>query len=71
MGCGCNRRARAAAEGKVIRGYRVIMPKVNPDDENEPLVYIPPLDRAPLFSAPEARAEVRAQGGGTVYVEYA
>lgn len=57
MGCACGARARARAAGTEIVGYRVILP--------DGTVY-PPEDQPPLFSLPEARAEVRAAGGGTV-----
>jgi hypothetical protein len=61
MACGCSKRARAAARGQQIAGYRVTAP--NGD-------VIPPPPNAPFFSTAEARAEVRAQGGGTVNTEY-
>jgi hypothetical protein len=31
---------------------------------------VPPIDAAPFLSAAEARAEIRAHGGGTAYTEY-
>lgn len=62
MACGCGRKARAAAAGKEIRGYRVTLPNGGG--------VVPPVDKPPFFSPAEARSEVRAQGGGTVNVEY-
>lgn len=70
MGCGCNRRTRAAKAGQVIAGYRITLPKLDPNDEFEEPRYVPPMGKPPLFSVAEARTEIRAQGGGTVYVEY-
>lgn len=61
MACGCSKRAKAAARGQIIAGYRVYMPDG---------AVIPPLGQSPFFSVPEARAEVRAQGGGSVHTEY-
>lgn len=61
MACGCGKRARAAAVGKAIAGYRLTLPDGT---------VIPPADRSPFFSDAEARAEVRKQGGGTVTTEY-
>lgn len=57
MGCGCSKRARAAAAGVSIVGYRVTRPDGT---------VIPPEESAPFFALAEARAEVRASGGGTV-----
>lgn len=57
MGCGCSARAKAAAAGVAIMGYRVTQPNGT---------VVPPEDQAPFFSLAEARAEVRTSGGGTV-----
>lgn len=60
MACGCSRKAKAAARGQQIMGYRVYM-----GDE-----VIPAPTDAPFFSVPEAKAKVRELGGGTVRTEY-
>lgn len=60
MGCGCSSRARAAAAGVSVSGYRVTRPDGT---------VVPPEGAAPFFSLAEARAEVRAAGGGTVRTE--
>lgn len=60
MGCGCSKRARAAASGMDITGYRVTLPDGT---------VVPPADSPPFLSQIEARAEVRAAGGGTVRTE--
>ena len=60
MGCGCSSRARARAAGVEITGYRVTLPDGSVS---------PPADQAPFLSAAEAKAEVRAWGGGTVRTE--
>lgn len=57
MGCGCGSSRSRSAGGEEIVGYRVIRPDGT---------LVPPETQAPFFSAPEARAEVRASGGGTV-----
>lgn len=57
MGCGCGSSRSHAAGGEEILGYRVIRPDGT---------LVPPETQSPFLSAPEARAEVRASGGGTV-----
>ena len=60
MGCGCSKRARAAAAGVQIMGYRVTRPDGT---------VVPPVDQPPFLSQIEAKAEVRMAGGGTVRTE--
>lgn len=60
MGCSCSKRARARAAGIEITGYRVTLPDGSVS---------PPADQPPFLSQAEARAEVRAWGGGTVRTE--
>ena len=60
MACGCSSRARAAAGGVTITGYRVTRPDGT---------VVPPEGSSPFFSLAEARAEVRSSGGGTVRTE--
>ncbi len=62
MACGCGKRAKAAARGERIQGYRVTLPNGQ---------VVPPLGAAPFLSPAEARAEIRANGGGTAHTEYA
>lgn len=57
MGCGCAQRAKAAVAGLKIVGYRITRPDGT---------VVPAEDQAPFMSLAEARAEVRASGGGTV-----
>ena len=61
IACGCSKRARAAARGQTITGYRVTAPDGT---------IIPAEGRAPFFSQAEARAEIRRLGGGTARAEY-
>lgn len=56
MGCACGKRRLVSAGGETL-GYRVTLPNGT---------VVPPEDQPPFFSHPEARAEVRAAGGGTV-----
>lgn len=58
MGCGCSKRARARAAGVEILGYRVTRPDGT---------VVPPEPDPPFFSLAEAKAEIRASGGGTAY----
>lgn len=60
MGCGCSKRARAAAAGVQIMGYRVTLADGT---------VVPRVDLPPFLSQAEARAEVRMAGGGTVRTE--
>lgn len=60
MGCGCSKRARAHASGLEITGYRVTLPDGT---------VVPPTNMPPFLSQIEAKAEVRAAGGGTVRTE--
>ncbi|WP_079618441.1 DUF7196 family protein [Mycobacteroides abscessus] len=57
MGCGCGGNRSRSPGGEEILGYRVIRPDGT---------LVPPETQSPFLSAPEARAEVRASGGGTV-----
>lgn len=54
MGCNCGKRRAVTAGGETL-GYKVIYPDgtSTPDDE-------------PIFSQVEARAMIRAAGGGTI-----
>ena len=61
MACGCGRRARAAAQGKTINGYRVTLPDGS---------VLPPEGESPYLSPAEARAAIRKHGGGTAWVDY-
>lgn len=61
MGCGCNRRARAAKRGEQLKGYRITLPDGT---------VTPKPGQPPFFSPGEAKAEVRRRGGGTVFPEY-
>lgn len=60
MGCGCSKRSRYAAAGMEITGYRVTLPDGR---------VVPPVGNPPFLSQIEAKAEVRAAGGGTVRTE--
>lgn len=56
MGCGCGKKLRARAAGEEILGYRITRPDGT---------VVPPETQAPFMSQAEARAEIRASGGGT------
>jgi hypothetical protein len=60
MGCGCGRGLSSSRLN--IIGYRVTLPDGT---------VLPPPGVAPYFSEAEARAEVRAAGGGTITAEVA
>lgn len=60
MGCGCSKNARYKAAGMEITGYRVTLPDGT---------VVPPVDKPPFLSQVEAKAEIRAAGGGTVRTE--
>lgn len=56
IACGCSKRKQVYAGGETS-GYIVILP-----DGSQ----VPAAGDAPFFSLPEAKAEVRRAGGGTV-----
>ena len=60
MPCACGKRARLAAQGKKLQGYRLYV--------NDQI--IPPKNKPPYFSQPDVKAEQRRQGGGLIAEEY-